>query len=180
MKSNFTKLSLFALVVSAAVPACKATQTAAPAPEAAPAPVAPVAAVEQPAPEATPVSSTVTAETTGAGEPTAFDPIYFDFDSSEFLPGSEQTLQAMADYLLKNPTATLVIGGHSDERGTPEYNLALADRRARKARDYLSRLGVNAERVNMVPYGEERPAVMGNDETAWSKNRRDEFEIGTR
>ena len=107
-----------------------------------------------------------------------FEPLYFDFDSSDFQVGSETSLQSIADYLMAHASATLNSGGHSDERGTEEYNLALADRRARKARDYLVRLGISGARIYVTSYGEERPAVEGDSEVAWSKNRRDEFQVG--
>jgi peptidoglycan-associated lipoprotein len=101
--------------------------------------------------------------------------VYFEFDSTELSDRARETLQRNADWLVRNPTWAVAIGGHCDERGTIEYNIALGDRRARTVRDYLGSLGVAAARMRVVSYGEERPAVPGHDETAWARNRRAEF-----
>lgn len=101
--------------------------------------------------------------------------IYFDFDSaevrSEFLP----TLRAHADYLVNTPAARLVIEGHCDERGSREYNIALGERRANAVKRFLEAEGVSPLQLETVSYGEERPAVPGHDEEAWSRNRRAEL-----
>lgn len=107
----------------------------------------------------------------------SFGPIYFDFDSATLRPEARDTLERLADYMKQNPGVTVVISGHADERGTEEYNIALGEERARAARDYLKRLGVDVARVRVISYGETRPAVQGSDEGAWSRNRRDEFEL---
>jgi peptidoglycan-associated lipoprotein len=86
-------------------------------------------------------------------------------------------LSSKADILKRSSGLTLVIEGHCDERGTTEYNLALGERRARVAYDYLVILGVSPDRLSIVSFGEERPADAGHTEEAWSKNRRDEFRI---
>ena len=101
--------------------------------------------------------------------------IYFDFDSTELSDRARETLQRNADWLVRNPSWSVAIGGHCDERGTIEYNIALGDRRSRTVRDYLGSLGVAATRMRVVSYGEERPAVPGHDEEAWARNRRAEF-----
>jgi peptidoglycan-associated lipoprotein len=106
-----------------------------------------------------------------------FGPVYFDFDSSDFQPGTQETLQNIAKYMSEHAAVVLTIGGHSDERGTSEYNLALADRRAATARDYLVRLGVDVSRIKVISYGEEQPAMTGEGEDVWAKNRRDEFQV---
>ena len=98
--------------------------------------------------------------------------VYFDFDSSALSSASEAILSRQAAFLKANPSLTVVIEGHADERGTREYNLALGDRRASAARDYLLAQGINAARVRTVSYGKERPAVVGSNKTAWAKNRR--------
>jgi peptidoglycan-associated lipoprotein len=112
----------------------------------------------------------------GNAAPPPTDPIYFDFDTSLIKDESKLTLQTIADYMERNPGATVTIGGHTDERGTTEYNLALGDQRAKASHDYLVRLGVDPSRIRTISYGEERPAKIGHDESTWSKNRRDEFE----
>ena len=98
--------------------------------------------------------------------------VYFDFDSSALSSASEAILSRQAAFLKANPSLTVVIEGHADERGTREYNLALGERRASAARDYLLAQGINAARVRTVSYGKERPAVVGSNKTAWAKNRR--------
>lgn len=101
--------------------------------------------------------------------------IYFDFDRSELKPLSRETLAEKADVLRAYPEVRVLIEGHADERGTVEYNLALGERRARAAQEYLVDLGIDPARLSTVSYGEERPLVDGHNEAAWSQNRRDEF-----
>jgi peptidoglycan-associated lipoprotein len=103
------------------------------------------------------------------------DRIYFAFDSNELSQESRQILTDKAELLKATPGLTLLIEGHCDERGTNEYNLALGERRARAALDFLVLMGVDASKMSIISYGEEYPAVQGSDESAWSKNRRDEF-----
>lgn len=98
--------------------------------------------------------------------------IYFGFDSSQLTSQAKATLKENADYLAKVPGSKIVLEGHCDERGTDEYNLALGERRARSAFEYLRSLGVTKERMSTVSYGESRPAEAGHNEAAWSKNRR--------
>ena len=104
-----------------------------------------------------------------------FGPIYFEYDSVVLNAESSATLKKVAEYLGKNPMAAFTIEGHCDDRGISEYNIALGDRRARAAFDYLVRLGVPAARLKTLSYGEERPAVTGDSPEAWAKNRRGEF-----
>lgn len=98
--------------------------------------------------------------------------LYFAFDDASVRPEFAEVLAAHADYLMRNPTVTLVIEGHTDERGTPEYNIALGERRAKSVVDYMQSLGVNIRQMNMVSYGEEKPVVRQSNERAWSQNRR--------
>lgn len=109
---------------------------------------------------------------------TAFEKVYFNFDSSDLSKSSRDALSHNANILLKEQTdAKIRIEGNCDERGSAEYNLTLGERRATAAAQYLTTLGVQPERLSTISYGKERPAVQGNDESAWSKNRRDEFVI---
>jgi len=103
--------------------------------------------------------------------------IFFAFDSYELSPESRNVLAAKADALKKYPLFNIVIEGHCDERGTSEYNLALGERRAKAAQQFLNQLGITETRMSLVSYGKERPFEKGHDEAAWSKNRRDEFKI---
>ncbi|MBZ2170524.1 peptidoglycan-associated lipoprotein Pal [Nitratidesulfovibrio sp. SRB-5] len=103
--------------------------------------------------------------------------VYFDFDKFDLKAESKEVLKQKADVLKKFPSIRVLVEGHCDERGTQEYNLALGERRARAAYEYLVMSGVNAGQLEMISYGEERPAVEGHNEAAWSKNRRGEFKI---
>ncbi len=98
--------------------------------------------------------------------------LYFDFDDASIRAEFAEILAAHADYLLRNPAATVVIEGHTDERGTPEYNIALGERRAKSVVDYMQSLGVHTKQMTMVSYGEEKPIVRQSNERAWSQNRR--------
>ena len=100
------------------------------------------------------------------------DRINFDFDKYNLSPESRYTLQQQAAWLAANEGVSITIEGHCDERGTREYNLALGERRAQAAADYLMVLGVSKDRVQIVSYGKERPEDPGSNEAAWAKNRR--------
>jgi peptidoglycan-associated lipoprotein len=100
------------------------------------------------------------------------DTVYFAFDSYTLDGQAQQTLDRQAALLLRNAAINLTIEGHTDERGTREYNLALGDRRATAVKDYLVAFGISPGRVRTLSYGEERPGVVGSNETAWAKNRR--------
>jgi peptidoglycan-associated lipoprotein len=99
---------------------------------------------------------------------------YFGYDESQLSADAQSALSASATWLKSNAGAryNLLVEGHCDERGTEQYNLALADRRASIVRDYLATLGVESSRIRTVSYGEERPFDEGHDESAWAKNRR--------
>jgi len=97
---------------------------------------------------------------------------YYNFDESTLSPDAQAALTTSANWLKKNTQYNLLIEGHCDERGTEQYNLALGDRRANSAKEYIVALGVDASRVRTVSYGEERPFDTGHDEAAWAKNRR--------
>jgi peptidoglycan-associated lipoprotein len=103
--------------------------------------------------------------------------IHFDFDKSFIRADAKPVLGKVAAFLKKNPGAKLQIEGHCDERGTPEYNLALGQRRANSAMKYLVNLGIDASRLSTISYGEEKPADPGHNEAAWAKNRRAVFDI---
>ncbi len=98
--------------------------------------------------------------------------IHFDFDSSLLSSTASQTLEGNAAWIKAHPRATVKLEGHCDERGTDEYNLALGQRRAQSAFDYLRTLGVNPAQLSTITYGEEVPLDPGHTESAWSKNRR--------
>jgi peptidoglycan-associated lipoprotein len=103
--------------------------------------------------------------------------IYFDLDKSDLKNEARMMLDAKLPLLRANPNVRIRISGHADERGSDEYNVALGQRRAASAKRYLVDQGIPADRIDVVSFGEERPAMMGSNEDAWSRNRRDEFEI---
>ena len=103
--------------------------------------------------------------------------IHFDFDKANIRPGDAGTLDQKVGILQANPNARIRIAGHCDERGSDEYNLALGNRRATAAKQYLVSHGIDAGRIETQSFGKERPLDPGHNEDAWSKNRRDEFEI---
>src|SRR5262245_23151798 len=104
-----------------------------------------------------------------------FKTIYFDFDKSDLRADAREGLQSNASYLKSNSSVQVTIEGNTDNRGSNEYNLALGKRRADAAYKYLVDLGVDSSRMTTISYGEEHPAVEGNNELAWAKNRRDDF-----
>jgi peptidoglycan-associated lipoprotein len=125
-------------------------------------------------------TSTTSTGTTGAVSPGTLqdfvqnvgDRVFFGYDRYDLTPEAQATLQKQAAWLKAYPQATVVVEGHCDERGTREYNLALGERRASSVANYLVALGIDANRIQTISYGKERPAVDGHDETAWSQNRR--------
>ena len=106
-----------------------------------------------------------------------FKIVHFDFDKYNLRPDAKAALEYNARLLNENPNVKILIEGHCDERGTVEYNLALGEKRARTAKDYLISLGIDDGRLDIISYGKERPVALGHNETAWSKNRRDKFTI---
>ncbi|HSH30951.1 MAG TPA: peptidoglycan-associated lipoprotein Pal [Thiohalobacter sp.] len=109
------------------------------------------------------------------GSPLATRTIYFEFDSSEVAAADREIVAAHARYLAANPQQQVVLEGHADERGSREYNIGLGDRRAQSVRRMLEFQGVAPDQIRTVSYGEEKPAVEGHDEQAWSRNRRVEI-----
>ena len=158
-------------------------------------PGAPKAEALQPAKPAPVGSATSAGSATPAAEPikqaqaqaqastvpaqeSAFENIYFDFDKSDLRQDARDVLSKNANILLKDkPNVKIQIAGNCDERGSAEYNLALGERRAKSAEQYLITLGVSPDRLSVISYGKEKPAVEGQDEAAFAKNRRDEFTI---
>lgn len=143
----------------------------------------------------TPPTTTTTEETTGAeaiaapgqgggfmGDPLD-DPdsllsrrvIYFDFDRSEIKDEYREIIEAHGQYLAENPGVRVVLEGHTDERGTREYNMGLGERRAKSVRRFMSVQGASFSQMDVVSYGEERPVAMGHDEESWALNRRVEI-----
>ena len=106
-----------------------------------------------------------------------FAPVYFGFDASQIVQGEMAKIEAVAQHLGQNQNRVVIIEGNCDERGSNEYNLSLGEIRAIAIRDYLVTLGVDPTKIQTKSYGEEKPAVVGHEEGAWSKNRRGEFAV---
>lgn len=102
----------------------------------------------------------------------AGDRVLFAYDSSELSMAARNSLQAQSKWLRANAGTSVILQGHADERGTREYNLALGERRAAAAKNYLVALGVSPSRISIISYGKERPVALGSNESAWAKNRR--------
>ena len=157
------------------------TGAVAPAPSAMqPAPAPAPATVPRPAPAPAPAPTPAPAPPAMV-KPSKFSPnpnlktIYFDFDKYNIRPDDAKTLDGDAAWLKANPNNLVLIEGHADERGTNEYNLALGEKRAKAAMNYLVAQGVQASRVTIISYGEERPVCTEKTEACWAKNRRDNF-----
>ncbi|MFO7937517.1 MAG: OmpA family protein [Kiritimatiellia bacterium] len=106
-----------------------------------------------------------------------FEPVYFTFDSYVLPPNEIAKVDMIGEHLKNNMSHVLVVEGHCDERGSEEYNLALGENRALSVRSYLVNMGISSDRIQTRSYGEEKPAVMGSGESAWSMNRRCEFAL---
>lgn len=102
----------------------------------------------------------------------AKDRVFFGFDKSNLNEEARNVLKAQAEWLQANPEKNIVVQGHTDDRGTREYNIALGERRAVAVKNYLISAGVDADRIDVISYGKERPAVIGANEAAWAQNRR--------
>ena len=108
-------------------------------------------------------------------EKSPFLDIFFDLDQYLLPEEAQKILQKNAEWLRSHPNARILIEGHCDERGTVEYNLALGERRAQSAKDYLVNLGISLDRISMISYGKEKPFMAGHSEEAWAQNRRAHF-----
>jgi peptidoglycan-associated lipoprotein len=145
--------------------------------------------IVQPGAQAAPPGSAAAPVTPGAGarpSPKEFvavpdlNDIHFDFDKYDIRPNDAKVLDANAQWLKSNLNHLVLIEGHCDERGTNEYNLALGERRAKSAMNYLVSQGVQANRITIISYGEERPLCTEKNESCWSKNRRAHFLVKPR
>jgi peptidoglycan-associated lipoprotein len=192
---GFAALVLISALVLAGCPKRPEVMQAAPAPAgpaaaAVPAPApAPVAPPPAPAPEPPKVVETPVVPPPPAPAPAPVAPpapppapapvplkdVFFDFDKAVVREDQKSALNDNVGWLKANPGAKVLLEGHCDERGTAEYNLALGERRAKAVKDYLVGAGIPADRISTISYGEERPFVLGHDESAWKWNRRGHF-----
>ena len=126
----------------------------------------------QPAPPAQPSGPQVGTQAHFAAAVGSSTTVYFDTDRYNIDSQDAAALQAQAQYFARYPQVTFTIEGHADERGTREYNLALGERRANAAKNFLVSLGVDPGRISVVSYGKERPVALASNESAWAQNRR--------
>ena len=110
-----------------------------------------------------------------AGNRVVSESVYFAFDSALLSEQAQQILSSKADYLRTYSEVMVTVEGHCDERGTDAYNIALGERRAEAVKNFLVDLGISANRLNTISYGEERPVALGQNEVSWAKNRRAQF-----
>lgn len=110
-----------------------------------------------------------------SGKIDGLNTIYFEYDKAALSADSKSKLSANADWIKAHPNVTVQIEGHTDERGSVEYNLALGERRAKSVQSYLRNLGIDTKRLSIMSYGEEKPKAQGSDESAWGQNRRANF-----
>lgn len=170
-----SRLMLVLVSSSLVLGACK-KKPAAPAPTPAPTPAE--RAPERPTPTAAPVDTMAAYnEKVAAARLRLLETIYFEYDADELRDDARASLDAKIAIMNANPSLRIRVAGHCDERGSDEYNIALGRRRAEAAKRYLTDRGVDASRIETSSFGRERPAVQGSTEEAWSKNRRDEFEV---
>jgi len=187
---------VFSLLLVAAVAVTGCAKRPATTQAAAPAPTGAATATATPSPG--PQQMQPSGPTTGGAAPTPapsstarpavqdFAPVrdladvFFDFDKYDIRPSDAKTLDANANWLKSNPNHLGLIEGHCDERGTNEYNLALGERRAKSTMNYLVSQGVQANRITIISYGEERPQCTEHTEACWAKNRRSHFLVKPR
>jgi peptidoglycan-associated lipoprotein len=166
--------------------------TAAPAPAPAPRAASPAPATAAPATPSAPATAAPAAPAPSAAAPAvrplpkefaavaALRDVFFDFDKYDIRPEDAKTLDANATWLKANGDNLVLIEGHCDDRGTNEYNLALGERRAKATMNYLVSQGVQANRITIISYGEERPSCTEKSESCWSKNRHARFLVKPR
>jgi peptidoglycan-associated lipoprotein len=157
IRTRFVLLAVTASLLAVWLAGCSTAPVVKPVP--APAPV--VQEAPKPAPE--------------PPKPLAFEKLYFLYDQFEVAAEGRDLLKRAADLLLERAEASVNIEGHCDERGTDQYNIDLGWKRAYAVRDYLKRMGIDEKRLYPISYGRSRPAVIGSDESAWSRNRRVEI-----
>ncbi len=165
MNKKFATILLLASATTLAACAKKA-------PEALPPPPAETTQPTPPAPQVQPTGPQVGSQAHFAAAVGSSTTIYFDTDLYNVDSQDAAALQAQAQYFARYPQVTFTIEGHADERGTREYNLALGERRATAAKNYLVSLGVDTNRISVVSYGKERPVALASNEGAWAQNRR--------
>ncbi len=191
-QKRMARIRLCALVLTSSLGLVTCTPTSRTPPAApliatpAPAPSSPSSPSEQgaasPAPavrESSSLESSRSGQSTATPATSPLKEIYFDYDRYDLRADARDTLKAHADWLKSNSAASVEIEGHTDERGTNEYNLALGAKRAQSAKDYLVTLGIAGNRISTISYGEELPVCKEATEACWQRNRRDRFVVNS-
>jgi len=170
-----SSVTLVALLLTFLFIGCAKEEPPPPTAEAQPRPAAPAPVPSAPAPVPVPPIPSRTFQQ--AIQEFQNQDINFDFDKYDLRPDARATLDRKAAFLNENGSVRTQIEGHCDERGTEAYNLALGERRANAARQYLTTIGISAGRLSTISYGKERPLDPGHNEAAWARNRRDHFVV---
>ncbi len=166
MNSKLATILLLASATGLAACAKKAPEVLPPAPE------NPTGGTTQPTTPTLPMGAQVGSQQHFAGAVGSSTTIYFDTDRYNVDSQDAAALQAQAQYFARYPQITFTVEGHTDERGTREYNIALGEKRATAAKNYLASLGVDTNRISVLSYGKERPVALSSNESAWAQNRR--------
>jgi peptidoglycan-associated lipoprotein len=140
---------------------------------AATAPEAPISTTDQPVVQTK--DSTLDPRGSDGGSISGLSTVFFEYDKANLTSDTRKRLGENAEWIKTHPAVTIQIEGHTDERGSVEYNLALGERRAKSVKAYLETLGVEGRRMTIISYGEEKPLASGSGESVWSKNRRANF-----
>ena len=173
MRPVLSNVTLVALILTFLFVGCAKEEPPPPTAEAQPRPVAPPPPPPAPVPTPPPGPSI----SQQAFQEFQNQDIYFDFDKYDLRTDARTTLDRKASFLNQNSSIRVQVEGHCDERGTNEYNMALGERRANAAKQYLTTAGISAGRLSTISYGEERPLDPGHTEAAWARNRRAHFVI---
>jgi peptidoglycan-associated lipoprotein len=173
MRPVLSSVTLVALILTFLFVGCSKEEPPPPTAEAQPRPAAPPPPPPAPAPTPLPGPSI----SQQAFQEFQNQDIYFDFDKYDLRTDARTTLDRKASFLNQNSSVRVQVEGHCDERGTNEYNMALGERRANAAKQYLTTAGISAGRLSTISYGEERPLDPGHTEAAWARNRRAHFVI---
>jgi peptidoglycan-associated lipoprotein len=176
MRPVLSSVTLVALLITFLFVGCAKEEPPPPTPEAQPRPPAPAPAPPPP-PAPVPAAPAPSRSFQQALQEFQNQDVNFDFDKYDLRPDARAILDRKAAFLNENSSVRVQIEGHCDERGTEAYNLALGERRANAAKQYLTTTGTSAGRLSTMSYGKERPLDPGHNEAAWAKNRRDHFVV---
>ena len=174
----WTRTAILAVAATFLTVSCSSKPKAATAPEVKPMAAAPSVPVTAPITKAEPLSEAPVRVSVSVEEMNRkgyLKDAFFDYNRYDIRPDQRDGLAKNAVWLREHPTVKITVEGHCDERGTSQYNMALGEQRAQAVKEYLVQLGIDASRIQIISYGNERPFEAGHDERAWAQNRRDHF-----